>query len=104
TSASLETVAASGGTYGCPSRRFERRVTISPFTVSTSSSKAEYQPTKLTRVNVNRQACSTRRDHRGLPDTHPGRVSLIGWAGTVTHPLDANSGRWQQGAETAASS
>ena len=30
-------------------------------------------------------------------------VSLIGWAGTVTHPFDANSGRWQQGAETAAS-
>lgn len=26
---------------GCPIRRFERRVTISPFTVSTSSSKAE---------------------------------------------------------------
>src|ERR1700730_13150214 len=38
-----------------------------------------------------------RRDHRGLPDAHPGRVSLIGWAGTLTHPFDANSGRWQQG-------
>jgi hypothetical protein len=45
-----------------------------------------------------------RRDHRGLPDAHPGRVSLIGWTGTVTPPFDANSGRWQQGAETAASS
>ena len=26
-------------------------------------------------------------DHRGPPDPHPGRVSLIEWAGTVTHPL-----------------
>jgi hypothetical protein len=43
-----------------------------------------------------------RRDHRGPPDAHPGRVSLIEWGGTVTHPFDANSGRWQQGAETAA--
>jgi hypothetical protein len=32
------------------------------------------------------------------------RQSLIEWVGTVTHPFDANSGRWQQSAETAASS
>src|SRR5882672_11705153 len=48
--------------------------------------------------------CLMRRDHRGPPDAHPGRVSVIEWAGTATHPFDANSGRWQQGAETAASS
>src|SRR6266704_489471 len=71
---------------------------------ATCTSVTSYQPTKLTRVNVNRQACSMRRDHRGPPDAHPGRVSLIEWAGTVTRPFDANSGRWQQGAETAAAS
>jgi hypothetical protein len=37
-------------------------------------------------------------------DAHPGRVSLIEWAATAIHLYDANSGRWQQGAETAASS
>jgi hypothetical protein len=45
-----------------------------------------------------------RRNAAAVPDAHPGRVSLIGWAGTVTPPFDVNSGRWQQGAETAASS
>src|SRR3979409_422934 len=48
--------------------------------------------------------CLMRRDRRGPPDAHPGRVSLMEWAGTVTHSFDANSGRWQHGAETAASS
>ena len=43
-------------------------------------------------------------DHRAPPDAHPGRVSLIEWADTVTHPFDASSGPGQQGAETAASS
>jgi hypothetical protein len=45
-----------------------------------------------------------RRNAAAVPDAHPGRVSLIGWAGTVTPPFGVNSGRWQQGAETAASS
>jgi hypothetical protein len=32
-----------------------------------------------------------RRDDRGPPDAHPGRVRLIEWIGTVTNPIDANS-------------
>ena len=56
---------------------------------------------ELTSIGRRAQCGVITADHRTLIR---GRVSLIEWAGTVTHRFDANSGRWQQGAETAASS
>jgi hypothetical protein len=47
---------------------------------------------------------SVRRRRHGAGLTNRGLHLNLESRGVVTHPFDANSGRWQQGAETAASS